>query len=167
MINKFLSKYSPPGMDLKQEKQIFAWGIILSILYSTFYYFSKYAVAYGELYIRVGSKLVLNTAATMPDFKALLGYSFIGFAIVSVMMVGFILYHYSYYRQGSMSLYLMKRLPKKFELHKRALALPIIGLLLCFVTVFVLRMVYFIVYILATPEAYLLPNQWQNFWRLF
>lgn len=167
MMSKFLSKNSPPGMELKVEIKTFAWGMVLSIFYSTFYYFSKYVEAYNELFEYMGGKLVLNVNAVMPNFRALLGHSFIGFLFLSVIMVGFIVYHYIYYRQGSMSIYLMKRLPKKYEIHKRALTLPMMVLLICAVTVFILLMTYFVFYMLATPKACLPPYQWQILWRLF
>ncbi len=167
MINNFLTKYSPPGLELKQEKAVFAWGISLSVLYSTFDYFARFVEAHHGLYERINGKLVLNVNATMPNFRSLLSYNFIGFAVLSVIMLGFIIYHYAYYRQGSMSIYLMKRLPKKQEMHKRALTLPILVLLICLATALVLLMIYFTVYMLVTPKACLAPNQWQILWRLF
>ena len=167
MISNFLDRYSPPGMELKQEKRIFIWGIILSILYSVFYWAAKYVEAYNSLFVYQNGKHLLNVNAEMPYFRALLGHSFIGFAILSVIMLGFIVYHYIYYRQGSMSIYLMKRLPKKSELHIRALAIPVIVVVLCVIIAFLLLMIYFAIYMLVTPKACLLPNQWQILWRLF
>lgn len=139
MISNFLNRYSPPGMELKQEKRIFIWGMILSILYSVFYWAAKYVEAYNSLFVYKNGKHLLNVNAEMPYFRALLGHSFIGFAILSVIMLGFIVYHYIYYRQGSMSIYLMKRLPKKSELHIRALAIPSIVVVLCFITAFIYK----------------------------
>lgn len=167
MINNYLTRYSPPGMDLKLEKRFFIWGMILSVSYSILYFFTNYSNAYYELYIYVSGKAILNTNANMPDFRSLIGLSFIGFAIVAIMMVGFIIYRYSYYNQGSKSMYLMKRLPQKSELHKRALVVPFIAMLLCLLTVFILLMIFYAVYMLATPKACLVPNQWQILWRLF
>lgn len=167
MISEFIKRYSPPGMELKQEKKLFIWGMILSILYSIFYWSANYIEAYNSLFVYKNGMLLLNVNAEMPNFRALLGHSFIGFAILSVIMFGFIVYHYIYYRQGSMSIYLMKRIPKKSELHIRALAIPVIVVVLCFITAFILLMIYFAIYMLVTPKACLLPNQWQNLWRLF
>lgn len=167
MINNFLIKYSPPGMDLKPEKRVFIWGITLSVFYSTFYYFARYAEAYHKLYERVGGRLTLNINAVMPDFRALLGQSLVGFIALSVVMLGFMIYHYIYYRQGSRSIYLMRRLPKKSEMHKRALTLPIIAVLICLAAAFILLMIYFAVYMLVTPKACRMPDQWQILWRLF
>ena len=167
MISEFLKRYSPPGMELKQEKKLFIWGMFLSILYSIFYWSAKYIEAYNSLFVYKNGMLLLNVNAEMPYFRALLGHSFIGFAILSVIVFGFIVYHYIYYRQGSMSIYLMKRIPKKSELHIRALAIPVIVVVLCFITAFILLMIYFAIYMLVTPKACLLPNQWQNLWRLF
>lgn len=167
MINNFLTEYSPPAMDLKPEKRVFIWGIIISNIYSLLYYFTNYTDALRNLYEYIYGKRVLIENAVMPDFRSLLGYSFIGFWIVAAAMAGFIIYRYAYYRQGSMSIYLMKRLPQKYEIHKRALTLPIIVILLSLINAFVLLMIYYSVYMLATPKTCLSPDQWQILWRLF
>lgn len=166
MINDFLTKHAPPGMDLKHEKLTFVWGIILSAVYSAFCFFARFTAVYSDLYMYIEEKPVLNVNAVMPDFRALIGLSFIGFLITSLIMAGFSFYHYAYYKHGSMSIYLMKRLPKKSELHKRSLTLPIIAVLLCIITVFLLLLIYFALYMLITPKACLSPKQWQILWRL-
>ena len=86
--------------------------------------------------------------------------------VAVVLVLGFIVYHYLYYRQGSKSIYLMKRLPSKHELHKRAIALPMLAILGCLVAALIVMLLYFAIYMLATPKQCLLPNQWQKLWRL-
>lgn len=161
MITDFLTRHTPPGMSLKQEGTFLTVGTICSVLFSIFCFFGSYATARGELYDRIDGKWVLNVNATMPGFRSLLGYSFVGFWIVAFCMLGFAVYHYAYYRQGSMSIYLMKRLPKKAEIHKRAWTLPVIAFLLCIFAAFLLLAIYYAVYLLATPSACLPPNPWQ------
>lgn len=153
MMNEFLKRFSPPGMDLWQEKTVFLWGLILSAFYSVFHFFAEYISAYNELFIRQGKKYILDTTAEMRSFGSLTGYSFIGFAAVIVIMAGFVIYHYAYYRQGSMSIYLMKRLPEKREIHIRALTLPLAAAAVCFLTACLLLGIFFAVYMLVTPKA--------------
>lgn len=166
MITEFLKKYSPPGMDLKQEKRFLFIGYICSAVYSLFDFLGNYAMAYDRLYDYIGGKPVLNINAVMTDFRLLIKFSFIGFGITALVMLGFIIYRYAYYRQGSMSIYLMKRLPRKTEIHKRALVLPFLAVFICLLTAFLLLLLYFAVYMLATPDVSLTPNQWQKLWRI-
>ena len=65
MISKFLNRYSPPGMELKQEKRIFIWGMILSTLYSVFYWSAKYVDAYNSLFVYKNGKSYANKYLVM------------------------------------------------------------------------------------------------------
>ena len=56
--------------------------------------------------------------------------------IVSLLYLGAkIIAHYQSYRTGSRSDYTMKRLPDRKEFHRRALAIPLVGLLVLIVIV--------------------------------
>lgn len=166
MISNFLIKYSPPGMELSYEKRIFYWGMLLSAFYSFFGFFANFSIAFNKLYNYIDGKRVLNINETMQSFHSLLGRSFIGFYILATVMIGSIIYRYAYYRQGSKNIYTMKRLPQKYEWHKRALVIPIVSILICIIEILILIMIYFLIYIIVTPKACLLPNQWQMLWRL-
>ena len=166
MINKLLIRYSPPGMNLSQEKNFIIWGMSLSVIYSVFYWLGNYIEAYNRLFIREGGRKILNTNAVMLDFRALIGKSLIGFVIVAFIMLGFIIYHYIYYRQGSKPIYLMKRLPRKSEMHIRALAIPFGVIILSFITAFILLLIYFAIYMIATPKVCIQPEQWHKLWRI-
>ena len=161
----FLKKLVPPGMEYKPELRFYITGLICAGLYSLSF-FIRYFDARYELYEHYDYKSVLIDGAKIADFSSLLGYALVGFAFLAVCMLGFIVYHYLYYRQGSKSIYLMKRLPSKLELHKRAIALPLLAILGCLVAALIVMLLYFAVYMLATPKQCLLPNQWQKLWRL-
>lgn len=150
-----LSRHAPPGIDLEPEKWVFGIGTVAALFYS-FGFFSRYQTAVNALYRRVGgvgsSERVLIEGAVMPRFSSLLGDFWLGFAILAACMLGMIIYHYAYHRQGSRSIYLMKRLPNRWELHRRCLTIPVAAALICALSVLLLTAVYFAVYMLATPS---------------
>ncbi|MDF2656212.1 MAG: hypothetical protein K0R19_2686 [Bacillota bacterium] len=156
----------PAGIDLQQELKWIRILLTASFLYS-FIFLLALSNAYQGLFIYVAKKKVLMDGAIMPDFVKLLGNSLAGFLITVLSMIGILLYHYLYHFQGSKSIYLMKRLPDRWELWKRCLSLPILAALVSFCIAAVLLIVYFGIYLLITPEICLLPNQWEKIWEAF
>lgn len=79
-----------------------------------------------------------------------------GVFLFGVMMCGITLfrtgYYYTYHYQGSKMMYLMKRLPDKWEVHRRCWTLPLAGTALLCVWMLVLRMLYFAIYMVCTPS---------------
>ena len=87
------------------------------------------------------------------------------FGLVLIVTLSFISTHYSYHYRESKSIYLMRRLSDPWELHRRCLTLPVVGVGLALLVAFVLLMLYFAVYMGVTPEECLTPHQWQKIWR--
>ncbi len=157
----FHVKHFPPGMNVKQEKLFFGLGMGASFLYSLTFIW-RYLEAYAWLYTYYPAKktYILREGALMEEFPVLMGNALIGFLFVIIGMIGFGIMHYVYFQQGSKSIYLMKRLPDKMELYKRMLTFPLLVFLICAVTAFLLLVFYYGIYIIATPEQCLQPNQW-------
>ena len=166
-LKNFLIKFVPPGANIHQIIDFFLTGSIISIIISLFF-FVEYFNHYQNLFDTVGNDRVLLTDAIMPDFPLILGEVLIGFLITALCMLVFIAFYYAhYYQGGSKSIYLMKRLPHKFEIHKRALSLPIALFILSILFAFILALCYFAFYMLVTPKECLSPNQWQKFMSFF
>lgn len=165
MKMEFLKKLVPPGMEYKPELRFYITGLICAGLYSL-RFLVRYFDARYELFEHYDYESVLIEGAKIADFRSLLGSAPAGFAFIAVCGLVYIIYHYLYFRQGSKSIYLMKRLPSKRELHKRAIALPLLAILGCAVAALIVVLIYFAVYMLATPRQCLPPNQWQELWRL-
>jgi amino acid transporter len=102
----------------------------------------------------------------MTDFYAILGGALYGFLILALCMPALILYHYAYHYQGSKNIYLMRRLPNRWELHKRCVTLPLLAALICLLSVLVLLCIYLGIYMTATPRECLTPGQWQKIWSV-
>lgn len=164
MITDFVKKYSPPGIKLGVEKNFLLIGLFLALFYSS-EFVADFISARNELFYYVGKNRILDTSAVMPSFRIVLGNSLIGFIILGISMLGFIAYHYFYFRQGSKSIYLMKRLSDKKELYFRVLTLPVIAFLFCLTVAFIVLLIYFTVYLIFTPKPCLSEGQWQMLWR--
>lgn len=152
-MSDFFKRNSPPGMDLKPEWCVFLIGNIFSLLISFCDFMNRYTDARNQLFTYVIDRRELIEGAVIVPFRNLLGPLFSGFFFVICFMLGCVIYRYSYYRQDSMSIYLMKRLSDRKELHRRALILPALAILATLAAALVAVLLYFMIYLLATPRA--------------
>lgn len=160
------SRYAPLGMNLTPLKQTLIWGGIASVFWS-FSFVAKFTNSYNDLFRTVRYEKILREGAIMTDFVDLIPFTLVGFLVLAIAMLAFCVYNYAYHRQGSKSIYLMRRLPNRWELHKRCLTLPLISILLCAVAAFIILCIYYWIYMAVTPEQCLTPGQWQKIWRVF
>lgn len=154
-----LTRYAPPGIPLRQERTGFLTGLTLATL-SSLLFFSRYTQAHSTLYRYHGEEAILIPTAVMPDFPDVLDGTLLGFPLLALCMAGLIFYHYAYHIQGSKSLYLMRRLPDRWELHRRCLTLPLLGALFSLLFGGLLLLLYFWFYMAVTPPSCLSPGQW-------
>lgn len=152
-MNEFFKRNSPPGIDLRQEWRAFLIGNIASVIVSFFAFLAKYIEARDLLFVYEIDRKILKEGAIIAPFSSLFSFYFLGFFFVACIFLGYVVYHYSYFRQDSMSIYLMKRLPDKRELHRRALTVPVLAVLATIGVALAAVLFYFIIYILATPKA--------------
>jgi hypothetical protein len=157
--------YAPLGVDYKRELKWTAYGLAAAFVYSLSF-FIAYSKWYELLYTWDGTIKVLRPDAVMPDFMEILESSLVGFVIVAVCMLAMLIYHYAFHYQGSRSIYLMKRLPNRFELWRRCAALPAAAAICSLLVALVLLFVYFGLYMAITPKACLTPQQWQKIWNV-
>jgi len=160
-----LARHAPLGLDLYMEKQIFHTGMVVSGLFSLGFLF-RYSKYWSRLYLYYETKKVLRTGAIMPDFVEVMGRYLLPFVVLALVMLICSVYHYRHHYRGSKSIYLMRRLPNRWELHRRCLTLPLAAAAICLLTAFALLLLYFAIYMLATPEECLTPGQWQKIWRV-
>ncbi len=158
-------RLAPPGFSLEVEVVFFGLAAAIAVLFS-FLYLSDLSTAVRSLYDHFDTaQQVLRHDAVMPDFKELLGTHLNGFPLLACSTVLFAAIHYASFYQGSKSIYLMRRLPNRWELHKRCLALPIMGAAAALLLGFLLLLLYFWIYLLRTPAPCLTPHQWAKLWR--
>lgn len=148
---KWLEKYTPLGIDVGKQVGWWLAGVTAATLHSMLFlirYFDRRA----DLYYLKAGKRVLMEGAVMTDFETLTEGVFLTFYLVSIVTLLVIIYHYFYHYQGSKMVYLMKRLPDKWDLRRRCITLPVVGAVLLMVWMFVVRMLYYAIYILCTPS---------------
>lgn len=160
-----IGRLVPAGIDAVQEGKWILAGLGGSAGFSFLLFIVRCCRARGNLFTMRLGKRVLIEGAVMAEFKDVLGIAFAGFAVLSIAILGLAAYHYFYHRIGSRSIYLMRRLPDKSELHRRCLALPAGGIVCCACAGFLLLCIYYWIYIAMTPEQCLVPGQWQALWR--
>lgn len=146
-----LRRIMPLGIHIKKEVGFFLGIFISGILNSLSVLVRYFSILNGFYEIdRSGNRYLIENSV-MPPFKELLDDSEKGFIVAIVCLAGLVVYHYFYHYQESKAIYLMKRLPRKSELHKRCLAAPILGSVVIVATAIFLYAVYYAIYLLVTP----------------
>lgn len=156
---------APPGIGTDREVGGFFSGLVVALFFS-FGFFGRYSEARAGLFHIQNGKRILMEGAVMPQFSEILGNSLNSFFLYGGIMLFVVIWHYVYYYQGgSKSIYVMKRLPNRWEIHKRAWLLPLLAAVVVVIAAFAVLIVYFEIYMIATPEQCILPGQWQGIWR--
>ena len=144
------SKYLPPGLDYEREKLFLLIGMGLSLFYSMFY-FDIYWDSYQSLFEFRENKI--RPGAKIDPFWELVDRYPTGYLIVAVSMLALVAAHYAHYRQGSKSIYLVRRLPDRGFLHRTCWTIPLLWMGICLLAMAVTVLVYFAVYVGFTPRA--------------
>lgn len=165
-MNEFLKRNLPPGMDPLPQKNLFIIGNISVFIISFFAFLINYSSARQKLYMYLGGKLVLNTDATIDNFSSMLSLFYGVYFLLIMFILGYVIYNYADYRRGSKSIYTMKRLPSRFERHRRALTVPLISVAATVAIAIIAVFLFFIIYVLATPKTCLPHDVWGELWRL-
>ena len=161
----FLKKNAPPGADILKQANWYFGGLIFIGVWSLGFVF-RFFSAYEQLSQQMARPYFITGEAMMPEFTELLGGSLRAVYIIVLVLLICIIMNYASFYQGSRSIYLMKRLPNPWELHRRCLLLPLVGMAAALILGFSLLMIYFAVYMLVTPDRCLPPDQWQKLWSV-
>ena len=159
-----LSRYAPLGINVRSEWQGYVAGLAVATVYSMIYLL-RYFNARENLYEWTLKGRELIEGAMMPDFAELMDGTLLVFLAIALTMMGLVIYHYIYHRLDTKSYYVMRRLPSRWELHRRCLTLPVTGLLICGAAALIVTLIYYWIYMGCTPEECLMPGQWGRFWR--
>lgn len=161
------SRWAPPDRDARQEAVQFLWGLGGGTVLCWVWFLSSYWNARSGLFRLKNGQKVLMTDAMMLDLPEIIGGSFLGLWAVLLWAAVTVALHYAgHYREGSRPVYLMRRLPDRWEYHRRCLAIPGIVILIALVLILVFLMLFYVIYMNCTPEACLAPDQWQKIWRV-
>lgn len=163
----------PPGTSGELQGLLCLLVMICAFLYSVW----KYAAALTH-----GLETAARSLHRMTDFADLIGAqgdsaSFwtppVFFPLTLVVLAALLLIPCNYYAfwRGAKSIYLMRRLPDRWELARRCLAIPLFTVACALLLVVILLPAFYGIYLHLTPEDALRPGQldklWDNFANLF
>ncbi len=150
-IQDWMKDYAPPGIAISQEVSYWLMTMAIATIWCL-QFLLRYWENLASLYEIRGSRRVLMEGAVMPAFSNLTVDLFEVFYLVILFCVILVVYHYYYHYQGSRMMYLMRRLPNKWEVHIRCLVLPAIAGVLAVIYMLVLKILFYAIYILCTPS---------------
>ena len=158
-LQKFLTRFSPPGSNLEPLFSFLLGGGFVSFLTSL-----GYLLKYSDYYYDIVDRKTGNFRpfVKMPPFEEIL--SQYGFRIFAVACIALVVANYLYFFQESKSIYTMRRLRSPWELHLRCWTLPARGALLLLLCSALLTGLYALHYFTVTPPE-LLPAQFLTLWR--
>lgn len=142
--------FAPPGTDIRRTVQVFLIALAAAVLLSGSF-LTRYRRAYNALFHWIGQDKVLVPDALMQDFNILLGNCFWAFPLLMLCLLALVVWNYLSYRQGSMSIYLMRRLPDRSLLHHQCWTLPLLGMAICILVCLGLLYIYHLIYLNCTP----------------
>lgn len=161
------SHWAPPDRDAQQEVVQFFWGLGGGTVLAWVWFLSSYWSARSELFTLENGRKVLAPGRLIADLPEIIGGSFLGLWAVLLWAVVTVALHYAgHYREGSRPVYLMRRLPDRWEYHRRCLSIPGTVILIALMLLLVFLMLFYVIYMNCTPEACLAPDQWQKIWRV-
>lgn len=158
-----IRKIIPVGIRPESEIWMFLSPFAIGIFRALFF-FQVYAREYNRLFEIEHGKIVLIESRTMADFAVIIDGVFDGFFIAVFVFFFLTVYHYAYHYRDSKSIYTMKRLPNKYELHIRCITVPAIGVILTVITTGFLLVIFYYYYMTKTPAECLFPDQWERLW---
>lgn len=148
-----LQRYVPMGLNATGGRKLLLYALAAGCAWSFLLFVSSYMEAYNNLFSHYGfARTMLREGAMMPEFFEILAGTETLFILVCAMMPVWAAYHYYYHFSGSKSIYLMRRLPERWDLHRRCLALPAAGAAAALALQGLLGSLYYLIYILCTPR---------------
>lgn len=157
----------PLGFPGKQAFQVTMGGLGAAFGVGFLRFCATFESAKGQLYntVRVNGaiKRVLIDGTMIAPFPTLLNGISLGLVLVALCLLASMLYHYRWHWMGSQSIYRMKLLPRRRELWRRVLAMPLAGLAACVVLWGLLLLLCALTYRFATPAGHLPANCWGSF----
>ena len=153
-------RHLPLGWDWEDLRWGLGWGHVAS-LSSVLIFLNRYIDARGALYSYIQTldgKLVKELVPgriIAPFWELMAGMPYLGMWCFLLAMAWQALRHYQYHTRDSMPIYLMRRLPDKWELHRRCLTVPVLSAITNVLLFAAATMLCWVLYRTATPAGHL------------
>lgn len=161
-FSQWMTRQVPPGLDWWTELKWAVSGLVVGALWSLTAFGYQFSNALRRLYDWVGGKSILVESRTIDPFPELLYQAMAGLLLGILLTIPLACYHYAYHYLGSRSIYLMRRLPDGWELWRRCLTVPALLAAVFLLTIELLTFLYFLIFLLATPDACLPTEPWRQ-----
>lgn len=149
------ARWIPVGYDWESLKTALVWGHVLSGL-GTMMVLVRYADDRSNLYAIPpgGTEKVLIPGRTVAPYGTYWvdGPLFLFWCVMAFLAVQVVQFYLGHYRE-SMSIYTMRRLPDRWELHRRCWTVPVLAAVSLWVMTAALAGVYYMIYLGLTPQG--------------
>ena len=150
-LHRFLEAYSPPGYHRSHETRALWIGLPLSALFAAGVFFPALHYAVEMLYVERNGERVPIEGASLPPFAALTQYWHLCFAALCLLFLGFAALRLAYFRMGGRSDYLMRRLPEKTPILRRAVPVPLLYIAVTLAVAAIVYAAFYAIYLAARP----------------
>ena len=158
--------WAPPGRNARQEVIAFSFGLAGCTAVMWLYFLLRYWNARSRLFTLTNGVQILREGAEMPVLPLILGMGFLPlFTLAGTAICTMFAHYVGHYREGSRPAYLMRRLPDRWENHRRCLAIPAATVAATAVLLAGSLALFYGAYMLFTPAACFVPGQWAEIWR--
>ena len=161
-FSRWIERQVPPGVDWWTEVKWAVSGLIVGALWSLVAFSYQFSNACRRLYEWVGGKSILVESRTIDPFPELLDQAMVVLLLGMILTLPLACYHYAYYYLGSRSIYVMRRLPDRWELWRRCLTVPVLLAAVCLLAIELLTFLYFLLFLLLTPNPCLPLDSWRQ-----
>lgn len=148
----------PLGWEWERTRSGLIWGHVFSTL-PLLGFFSRFSDALEALYIHIQQpdgtlrKELVPTRTMAPFSELLRGIPLLGAWIFLAVMPLLVWRYYRFHTQGSMSVYTMRRLPNRWEYHRRCWTQPLLSALAELLLFAVLAGLCWLIWRFATPAV--------------
>ena len=164
---KKINHMVPPGFEWKPIVKWAVAGMGICSVISMFRFMGRYGKALQSLkWVKLSKSItVINEGEIIQSFSWVMKGVMAPFVYLMAIILLLTIFHYLYYYHGSKSIYLMKRLPNRSEIHRRSLSLPLILVAACVVVIVLLTAACCGWYYLWVPDRCIAPGQLSHFLR--
>ncbi len=159
-----IRKLFPPGARIKRE--LLLCGLMIGfVVGGGVTFFIQYRTNHDELYDVHAGIRVLNPSNKMPPLSSLVSGRLLYLWSLLICCILIIIFHYASFYRESRSIYWMKRIPSRAELHVRCLTVPLVTIAIGLIIAYVLFRLYVWCYFHYTPEPCVPEQTVPTFWR--
>lgn len=155
--------FLPPGFSGERELKLAGYAVFTAMLMHILGFLAQYTAAHGKMYQNVDGERVEILGAKFAGFDELITLGRLCMLILLLFAVWTLVRYISYHYTGpSRCIYTMRRLRSRSEYIRRCCTLPAAWLVLGYAAWAVTTALLGVVYVLATPERWMMSDVWST-----